>query len=155
MKNSLGITWNLEKRNVNDLIPFSDNPRKMEKHEAAKLAELIDDFGLIDKPVITRDNIIIGGHQRIAILKKKRVKEIDVYVPDRDLEDKDIRRLCLGLNRAIGEFDWDILSDRWETDDMIAGGMTPEDLFGKIQEEPPKEDKKKKLKQCPNCGHEF
>lgn len=155
MQNSLGVTWTLETRKIKDLIPFAHNPRRIGDHEARKLAELLSTFGLIDKPIITRDNIIIGGHQRILALKKMKVKEVECYVPDKDLEDSDIRMLNLGLNRATGEFDWDILANSWEADDMLSGGITPEELFGNVQEDPPKEDKKKKLKICPKCGHEF
>jgi ParB-like chromosome segregation protein Spo0J len=155
MKNSLDITWALEERFIKDLSPFDRNPRCMGSHESKKLRELLETFGLIDKPIITRSNVIIGGHQRIESLKKMRIKKVECYVPDKDLDESDIRKLNIGLNRAVGEFDWDILSNSWGIDDMLAGGLIPEELFGKERDDAPKEGKKKNLKQCPNCGHEF
>ena len=115
------INWKLELRKIKDLKPHPKNPRKLSKHDAEHLQKSIEKFGLIDKPIITKDGIIIGGHQRIAILKKmgKAGDSVECYVPDREIEQKDIDELCLRLNRNLGEWDWDILANQWEIDELF------------------------------------
>ena len=124
------INWKLELRKIKDLKPHPKNPRKLSKHDAEHLQKSIEKFGLIDKPIITKDGIIIGGHQRIAILKKmgKAGDSVECYVPDREIEQKDIDELCLRLNRNLGEWDWDILANQWEIDELFDAGFDPEEL---------------------------
>jgi DNA modification methylase len=122
------INWHLESRKIKDLKPFVKNPRKLSDLDGQQLQKSIEKFGLIDKPIITTDNRIIGGHQRISILKKMGEKEVECYVPDRELSEKDIEELCIRLNRNIGEWDFDILANEWDTQELIDWGFTPEEL---------------------------
>jgi ParB-like chromosome segregation protein Spo0J len=87
------ITWHLEKRKIKDLKDYSKNPRKLTVEQADHLKTSLEKFGIIDKPFVNLDNILIGGHQRVKILKKMGHKEIEVYVPDRNLDDKEIEEL--------------------------------------------------------------
>jgi ParB-like chromosome segregation protein Spo0J len=130
----------------------------MSSHDASKLKESLDEFGLIDKPVITIDGLIIGGHQRVAVLKKSGAREIDCEVPDRELTQKEIDKLNIMLNRVKGDFDYDILANMWEEETLFEAGFTQEELsFSEtIAPEDTSEQKSgKKLRTCPSCGHEF
>lgn len=152
------IKWNLETRKLKDLKPHPKNPRKLSKHDAKHLQASIDKFGLIDKPIITHEGMIIGGHQRIAVLKKSKAKEVECWVPDQELDEKDIDELCIRLNRVNGEFDFDILANEFDIPDLIEWGFANEELIGfdEIEEEQKSESKQqKKTKMCPSCGHEF
>ena len=151
------IKWNLELRKIKDLKSHSKNPRKMSKHDAEHLQKSIDRFGLIDKPILNTDNTIIGGHQRVSILKKMGVDQIECYVPEAALSQEEVDELNIRLNRAHGDFDYDILANEWNSEDLLEWGFLINDLIEKdpieiTSEE--KEDDKKKTK-CPNCGHEF
>jgi ParB-like chromosome segregation protein Spo0J len=152
------INWILEKRKLSALKPHKKNPRKLSKHDAMHLEKGMEKFGLIDKPIINADDTIIGGHQRISILKKQGVKEIDVYVPQRLLTEKEVDELNIRLNRNAGEFDYDILANQWSTDDLYTWGFTdidiPDvDILDSIEETV--DEPKKKQTVCPNCSHEF
>ena len=129
------INWHLEKRKIKDLKPHAKNPRRLSKHDAEHLQKSLEKFGIIDKPCITTDGKIIGGHQRLSILKKLGHKEIECYVPDRELEQTDIDELNIRLNRATGEFDFDILANQWNVEDLIDWGFTEEELCMNIAEE--------------------
>jgi len=122
------INWTLQKWKIKDLKPHPKNPRKLSKHDALHLQRSIEKFGLIDKPIITADGLIIGGHQRIAILKKMKSKEVECYVPDADLVEKDIEELNIRLNRNAGEWDYDILANQWDVKDLLDFGFTNEEL---------------------------
>lgn len=160
MQNSLGVNWTLETRKIKDLKSHHKNPRKLSKHDAHHLQRSIEKFGLADKPAINFDGTIIGGHQRIAILKRMGEKEVEVYVADRQLDQKDVDELNIRLNRNAGEWDFDILANEWEMDDLLDFGFTLEELSGKEVEdiegsEEDDTDSKEKKTKCPKCGHEF
>lgn len=152
------LTWKIEKRKIKDLKPYSKNPRRISTHDADNLKNSLEKFGLIDKPIITSDGLIIGGHQRIKMLKKMGVKEVECHVPDKDLSESDIKALNIGMNRIHGEFDYDILANEFEVEELLTMGFTQEDLavdeVTEIESEEPK-GKEVKEKTCPNCGHVF
>lgn len=122
------VQWNIETRKIKDLAPHSKNPRKLSKHDANNLKKSIEKFGLIDKPIITSEGKIIGGHQRISILKKMGNKEIDCYVADSELSQQDIDELNIRLNRNAGEWDYDILANQWDVNNLIDWGFTEDEL---------------------------
>ena len=122
------IEWHLEKRKLKDLKPHPRNPRKLSKHDGENLQKSIIEDGLIDKPAIDLNNQIIGGHQRISILKKLGQKEIYVWVPSRELTSQEINRINLRLNRVLGEWDYDIMANEWSEEELLDGGFTREEI---------------------------
>ena len=156
--NDLGIVWKNEIRKIKDLKPYSKNPRRISSHDADNLSKSIKSHGLIDKPIITRDGLIIGGHQRIALLRKMGEKEVECNVPSEDLSEDQIKSINIGMNRIHGDFDYEILANEFEVEELLTMGFSEQDLqIADIQEieseEPKKKEKKEKL--CPNCGHKF
>ncbi len=103
---------------------------------------------------------IIGGHQRIKVLKKQKVKVVECWVADELLDQAQVDELCIGLNLHQGSFDFDCLANEWDEIDLLKYGFTEEQLLGCCGETEEitgeeKEEKAKKTKACPNCGHEF
>lgn len=150
------ICWTLYTINIRKLKNYEKNPRSITKDQFSHLRGLIEKFGLIDKPVVNLDLTVIGGHQRIKILKKMKVKEVECWVPNFQLDPEDIDHLCIGLNLNQGKFDYDILANEWEPLDLLKWGFTEDQLLGVYKEAEELTDsgkKKSKKKECPNCGH--
>lgn len=157
--------WSLKKFKIKDLKPYSKNPRQLSENDYTHLKMSLDKFGLIDKPICTIEGLIIGGHQRIKILKKQGVKQVECWVPDRELTPKEIEEANIRLNKNQGEWDFDVLANEWEVGDLLQWGFDASDLqmdsdpvgssdpSDPVEEE--KEEKAKKMKMCPQCGHEF
>lgn len=122
------IKWHLENRKLKDLKDHPKNPRQISHEDIAHLTTSIDKFGLIDKPIINIDGQIIGGHQRKKILKKLAIKELECWVPDRELSEKEVEELNIRLNKNTGEFDFDILANQWEVSDLLDWGFTLEEF---------------------------
>lgn len=116
------IEWKLEKRKVEDLKDYFKNPRKISKAQIQQLSDSIAKFGLIDKPFINCDNTIIGGHQRVRLLKEQGYHEIEVYVPDRVLLPKEIEELNFRHNQNHGDWDFDILGNEYDISELIDWG---------------------------------
>lgn len=154
------IEWTLETRKIHELTEYDKNPRVLTKDQEDQLKKSLEKFGLIDKPIINRDNVIIGGHQRLRVLKKLKIKEVECYVPNQHLDEKQIEELNIRLNRNHGNFDFDVLANQFDPIELVEWGFSAEDIIGPISditspEEEESKSKKKKTKCCPNCGHEF
>lgn len=106
----LRIVWKAERRRITELNPAPYNPRKMSERQVEDLGKSLARFGLAEPIVINLNNTIIGGHQRINVLKGQGVEDVDVMVPDRLLSPEEEKELNLRLNKNIGAFDLDALS---------------------------------------------
>jgi len=122
------MKWSLEKRKTKDLFEYAKNARVLTKEQGAHLHDSIDRFGQCEPIVINTDNVIVGGHQRLRTMRKMGYKEVDVYVPDKPLSEKEVEELNIRLNKNTGEWDWDVLGNAWELDDLLDWGFTEKDL---------------------------
>jgi DNA modification methylase len=127
------INWKLEEIQIKLLKEHPKNPRQIKKDQFERLGALIDKFGLIDKPIVNKDLTIIGGHQRIRVLKKKKVKFVECWVAEEQLSDEQVDELCIGLNLHQGSFDFDILANEWDPIDLLNYGFTEEQLLGECK----------------------
>lgn len=154
------IEWILVKKKISELKEDPRNPRTLSKKQGKLLQDSLSEYGLADKPIINQDNTIIGGHQRIKILKKMGYKEVECFIPESPLSEEQAKSLNLVLNRVHGDFDYDMLADDWEPEDLINHGFSEQELhlndepIEEIEEKQPKEQKKKQVA-CPSCGYEF
>lgn len=148
------INWTLGVYPIKSLKNHPKNPRQLSKDQNEHLKTSIGKFGLIEKPIINRDLTVIGGHQRIRVLKAKGAKTVECWIPDRLLDEKEVDELCIRLNRNTGDWDFDLLANEFEAMDLLEWGFSEEQLVGSFSEvEGEKPEKKKKSKECPNCGH--
>jgi len=156
------IKWTLQERPLKSLKKHSKNPRQLSKDQYFHLRKSIEKFGLTEKPIINADNTIISGHQRIKILKELGYTSTECWIPERQLNEKDCEELCIRMNKNAGSFDYDILANEWEADDLLSWGFHEEELIGAFSEvvEEDSEEKQTKKKagkktECPSCGFEF
>jgi hypothetical protein len=156
-----GIVWTNEKRRLGDLIPWPRNPRQIKKAEAARLAESLDDFGQVDVFALGPDNQLYNGHQRLAVwsLEHGPDYEVDVRVSSRPLSEKERERLTVLLHRgAVGSWDFDLLANEFDADELIAWGFEAGELgllpeAWKEYDETAADDVE--FNECPECGHKW
>jgi len=90
------------------------NPRRWNADQERQLIDSLKSYGFVD-PVIAnsaskRRNILVGGHFRVAMAKKLGIKEVPVvYVNIPELKKE--QALNIRLNKAIGEFDLQLLAE--------------------------------------------
>lgn len=97
---------NIIEKNIKDLKPYENNPRKNE--EAVQyVANSIKEFGFKNPIVIDKNNVIVAGHTRLLAAKKLNLKTVPCIMAD-DLTDEQIQAFRLVDNKT-GEFaEWDL-----------------------------------------------
>ena len=101
------------KKKIEDLQPAGYNPRKDLKPgdaEYEKLKKSIQEFGYVE-PVIwnKRTGLVVGGHQRLKVLKDLGFTEIDCVIVD--LDNNKEKALNVALNKISGEWDNNLLAN--------------------------------------------
>lgn len=125
----------IEKKKVTDLIPADYNPRKDLRpgdKEYEKLKRSIHEFGYVD-PLIWNQQTgrLVGGHQRLKVLKDMGIEDVDVVIVDMG-EEKE-KALNVALNKISGDWDKDklmlLITDlQGEDFDVSLTGFDPEEL---------------------------
>lgn len=160
------ITFKTEKRKYKDLVPADYNPRKLSETQIEDLKKSLEKFQMAEIPVINLDNSIIAGHQRIrlSLMIYGEDYEDDVRVPNRLLTKQEEKEYNIRSNKNTGSWDWDILANEFELNDLKDWGFQDFELSGDIhfnEDDFIDEEKKKELEErhkkaiCPNCNHEF
>jgi DNA modification methylase len=122
------INWSLSKRKTEDLIKNGYNPNKLEENE--DLTNSIKKFGSAVPVVLntgTRENIIIGGEQRIKIYDDLGIDEIECMVPSRELTLDEEKELNLRLNQNVGTWNEELLKD-FDMNMLLDVGFGDEEL---------------------------
>ena len=81
------MNWKNERRLLSELKPAKYNPRRLTPKQKADLNESIQKYSLVDPLVINTTGTIIGGHQRYSLLVDRGDLEVDVRVPERELNE--------------------------------------------------------------------
>ena len=135
---------------VDELRPAAYNPRKKLKagdKEYEKIKNSILEFGYVEPIIVNYDMTVIGGHQRLTVLKDlgyTEVQCVEVHIED---ENK-VKALNIALNKITGAWNEQLLADlivdlqtaNFNTD--FTGFEAPEieQLFSKVHNKEIKED---------------
>jgi hypothetical protein len=144
------ISWTLKQVTVASLTDYSKNPRSLTKDQFKHLKTSLDKFGLIDKPIVNLDNVVIGGHQRLNVLRSDHAQEVECWYPSRQLTDKEVEELNIRLNKNMGSWDFDILANGFELDNLLEWGFDKQELdldlwAGEMADEPEEIEPSNKL----------
>ena len=138
-----------KKLQIDSLVPAEYNPRKKLKpgdSEFEKIKNSINEFGYVDPIIVNRDLTVIGGHQRISVLKTLGYTEIDCVIIDVDKTKE--KALNIALNKISGEWNKELLADlikdlqKLDYDVSFTGFEPPEidELFNDVHSKEIKED---------------
>jgi ParB-like chromosome segregation protein Spo0J len=113
----------LRMMNIDDLVPAEYNPRadlKPSDPEYKKLKKSLQSYDYVE-PIIWNEktNRIVGGHQRLKVMKELGYEEIQVSVIN--VDEKKEKKLNIALNKISG--DWDL-----EKLHLLLGEIDPADF---------------------------
>jgi len=140
------MKWSNVTRKLSELKPWERNPRQINEGQAARLKESFEEFGQIETIAIGPGNEVYNGHQRLNVLMAEHGGEYEVECrqSSRELTEKEREKLTVFLHKgAAGEWDWDILANEFEFEELVEWGFEEQELIGFEQE--PKEAPEPKI----------
>jgi len=127
------LNWTSKTIQISELKEYEHNPRRIGKKEFEKLVSSIKQDGYHQRIIVNQDNVIIGGHQRKKALLEAGLKETDtveVLIPDRKLTQQELDRINIRDNLSFGEYDFEILANRFDVETLVDFGLPGDMLIG-------------------------
>ena len=115
----------MERVDIKQVRPNPDNPRFIKGNKFEKLVKSIKEFPqMLDlRPiVVNQDMIVLGGNMRLKACEEAGLKEVPIIFAD-NLTPEQEKEFIIKDNSSFGEWDWDLLANEWETDQLIDWGM--------------------------------
>ena len=110
---------------ISEIKPNPNNPRLIKDDKFAKLVKSVKDFPemLTIRPIVVNsDMIILGGNMRFRACKEAGLKEIPVIIAE-GLTEQQQKEFLIKDNVSGGEWDWDMLANEWDTEQLEDWGL--------------------------------
>jgi hypothetical protein len=114
----------MKKVAIGELKPNPNNPRVIKDEKFAKLVQSLKELpemATVRPVVVNSDMIVLGGNMRLKAMKEAGWKEVPVEIVDWD-EDKQ-RQFIIKDNVSGGEWDWEMLANEWDTEELQEWGL--------------------------------
>ena len=101
-----------------------NNPRIIKDDKFKKLVQSVKDFPemLNIRPIVVNQNmIILGGNMRFKACKEAGLKEVPIIITD--LTEEKQREFLIKDNTSGGEWDWEVLANEWDTEQLEEWGL--------------------------------
>lgn len=122
----------LKDRPIKELNKLDNNPRFIRDEDFKKLCESIErnpDY-FKARPLIlsnrTGEFIILAGNQRYEAAKKLGLKKVPTYLIEGLTEERE-RELIIRDNVSNGEWDWDIITNEFDAEELEEWGLDTPD----------------------------
>ena len=137
----------IENVKLSDIKLNPNNPRLIKDDKFKKLVQSIIDFPemLKIRPiVVNEDMIILGGNMRFKACKELKHKEVSI-IKLSGLSAEKQREFLIKDNVSGGEWDWQMLANDWDTNELAEWGLDVpifetepdyEDLIGEEKNKP-------------------
>jgi site-specific DNA-methyltransferase (adenine-specific) len=109
-----------------------NNPRIIKDDKFAKLVASIKEFPkmLEIRPIVVNDDmIVLGGNMRLKACIHAGLKEVPI-IKVTDLTEQEQKQFIIKDNVSGGEWDWNMLANEWDAEELDAWGLDVPD-FGK------------------------
>jgi ParB-like chromosome segregation protein Spo0J len=113
------------KANIADVKINPNNPRLIKDDKFKKLVQSIKDFPEmmeIRPIVVNSDMVVLGGNMRLKACKEAGIKEVPIIIAD-NLTEEQQREFLIKDNVSGGEWDWDMLANEWDAEELDNWGL--------------------------------
>jgi DNA modification methylase len=110
---------------IKDIKSNPNNPRIIKDDKFKKLVQSIIDFPrmLEIRPIVVNDEmVVLGGNMRLKACKEAGLKEIPV-IKASDFTPEQQREFIIKDNVGFGEWDWAMLANEWDSDELQDWGL--------------------------------
>lgn len=110
---------------VGEIKPNPNNPRVIKDDKYKKLVKSIQEFPqmLNIRPIVVNDDmIVLGGNMRLKACKEAGIKEIPI-IKASELTEEQQREFIIKDNVGFGEWDWEMIANEWDAEQLTDWGM--------------------------------
>ena len=110
---------------INSVKTNPNNPRILKDDKFKKLVNSIKSFPEMLKVrpiVVNNDMFVLGGNMRLKACKAAGLKEVHI-IKVSDFTEAQQREFIIKDNVGFGEWDWDMISNEWDTDEVTDWGL--------------------------------
>jgi site-specific DNA-methyltransferase (adenine-specific) len=110
---------------ISDVKVNPNNPRLIKDEKFAKLVQSIKDLPqmLAIRPIVVNtDMVVLGGNMRLKACKEAGLKEVPIIIAD-NLTEAQQREFLIKDNVSGGEWDWQMLANDWDTEQLNDWGL--------------------------------
>ena len=114
-----------------------NNPRLIKDDKYFKLVKSIKEFPEMLKlrPIVVNDDLIVlGGNMRLKACKDAGLKEVSI-IKASELTVKKQREFIIKDNVGFGEWDWDLIANEWDAEQLDDWGLDLPVDFNVVEEE--------------------
>jgi DNA modification methylase len=127
---------------ISDVKVNPNNPRLIKDDKFAKLVQSIKDLPqmLAIRPIVVNtDMVVLGGNMRLKACKEAGLKEVPIIIAD-NLTEEQQREFLIKDNVSGGEWDWQMLANDWDTEQLNDWGLDipnfePEQVLEAVEDE--------------------
>ena len=120
-------------KKISELIPAEYNPRTLSKKQFEDLRASFKRFGMVEPIIVNknaeRQNIVVGGHQRLRVAESLEMEKVPVVYVDLTLDKE--KELNIRLNKSGGKFDMEALANYFDETDLLEWGFEEVEFFSK------------------------
>ena len=113
-----------------------DNPRLIKDDKFHKLVKSIKEFPemLEIRPIVVNDELIVlGGNMRLKACKEAGLKEVPIIKASKLTVNKQ-REFIVKDNVGFGEWDWDLIANEWDAEQLDDWGLDLPVDFNVVEE---------------------
>jgi DNA modification methylase len=111
--------------NIQEIKNNENNPRIIKDYKFKQLVKSIKEFPEMLKLrpiVVNSDMIVLGGNMRLKACKEAGLKEVWILKAD-ELTEEQQREFIVKDNVGFGEWDWDVLANEWNNQQLEDWGL--------------------------------
>lgn len=115
----------IQKAKLTEIKSNPNNPRIIKDDKFKKLVKSIQEFPeMLDlRPIVVNDDmIVLGGNMRLKACKEAGLKEVSI-IKASELTEEQQRAFIIKDNVGYGEWDWDILANEWDSEELVEWGL--------------------------------
>jgi ParB-like chromosome segregation protein Spo0J len=127
----------MERVDIKQVRPNTDNPRFIKGNKFEKLVKSIKEFPeMLDlRPiVVNQDMIVLGGNMRLKACEEAGLKEVPIIFAD-NLTPEQEKEFIIKDNSSFGEWDWDLLANEWDVEQLADWGLDIPNFDTDIEDE--------------------
>jgi hypothetical protein len=119
------VAFETKSISINQIKLNPNNPRIVKDDKFKKLVKSIQDFPemLNIRPIVVNDDmVVLGGNMRLKACKEAGLKEVPV-IKASSLTEEQQREFIIKDNVGFGEWDWDMIANEWDAEQVTEWGL--------------------------------